>query len=671
MSHFLNKRHHHHIGEKIEYNIEDNEFDILIGEIQTYLEIPENELEIRMGLFNPFDDKFRSEVLPTTFHKLQHKFDTKINKNKNKNKNTHLRLKPIIEKSLVCNMGGNKSKVIYFDHDNKPSKIIIRQKSNLRAWDLLKYGLRIAMSNENETESPNKKITTQNEELSCFRYRHRSSYQYNSDWRVDMTKMIKVRLGEFNYNSWHKYLDKLKTNNDIIKANDHNANKNYENPLLAKKVNPFTYEIEIEYIGQRDINTDKFADSFRSLMKNIIGFYKPPDYIFPAHGLVGPGSELFNQLRKANGFLRHVYPEIKENYSVGSKVDGERALIVIDPLGSVYLMDNVGNKLKLTNITVPKKLYSSLIDGEYVAELKLFVAFELLIKGGVDFRDETYNLRYDQLSDFDGLKSTELKVNRMTVYRWDIDIGPGKKFKTIYDAAGDILCGHKYPYELDGLVFVPLDLPYKNNYTYKWKPSHYQTIDFLIKFRDIKNTNNNNIKLICVDLYLGANRQTINQLNLRYNLSDFSYLNGKIHYFPVKFEFPTSSYRRNSNSKLDIGSTCIPVIEKKGKYYYSPKEMIEIFDTGVYEMSYNKSYDQSGLSNEKIKINVNTKNRNSNIVNKIKWKILRARNDKNRRFQKSKEEGKFAGPNDFNSALKEWSQIHDPVTTKEITGGHC
>ena len=291
----------------------------------------------------------------------------------------------------------------------------------------------------------------------------------------------------------------------------------------------------------------------------------------------------------------------------------------------------------------------------------------------------------DQLSDFDGLKSNELKIERMTVHRWDIDIGPGKKFKTIYDAAGDILCGHKYPYELDGLVFVPLDLPYKNDYTYKWKPSHYQTIDFLIKFRDIKNTNNktNNKtnKLICVDLYLGANRETINQLGLRYDLNDFSYLGGKLYYFPVKFELPASAYRKNSNVKLNLGSTCIPVVEKNGKYYYkgSTKNMIEIFDMGVYEMSYNKSYDKSISStnndNSKNK-NQNKKsftimNGNSNIINKIKWKILRARVDKNRKFQKSKEEGKFAGPNDFNTALKEWSQIHDPVTTKQISGGHC
>ena len=677
-NHYLNKRRHRHIGEKIEYDIEDNEFDILIGDIQTYLEIHENELEIRLGFFNPFNNKFRSEVLPMTFEKLRNTFSKK---------NNH---KPIIERSLVCNLGGNKSKVIYFNDDNEPNKIVLREKSNLRAWDLLQYGIRISLSSEDETELANKKITAQNDELSCFRYRHRLSYIYNSNWRVDMTKMIKIRLGEFNYNSWHKYLDKLKNDKDIVKANNklsNKNNKNYENPLLAKKINPFTYEVEVEYIGKREINTEKFADSFRSLMKHITSIYKPPEYLFPAHGLISTGTELFNQLRKANGFLKHVYPEIKENYSVGSKVDGERALIIIDPLGSAYLIDNIGNKIKLTNMTIPKKLHSSFIDGEYVADLKLFVAFELLVKGGIDFRDETYNLRYDQLSDFDGLKSNELKIEKMTVHRWDIDIGPGKKFKTIYDAAGDILCGHKYPYELDGLVFVPLDLPYKNNYTYKWKPSHYQTIDFLIKFRDIKNANvnskntkntnkNSKSKLICVDLYLGANKETINQLNLRYDLHDFPYLGGKLYYFPVKFELPALSYRRNSNARLNLGSTCIPVIEKNGKYYYkdSTKNMIEIFDMGVYEMSYNKSFDQNvslSNNNSKNKKSQTIINRNSNIVKNIKWKILRVRDDKNRKFQKSKKEGKFAGPNDFNSALKEWSQIHDPVTTKEISGGRC
>ena len=217
-------------------------------------------------------------------------------------------------------------------------------------------------------------------------------------------------------------------------------------------------------------------------------------------------------------------PNIRMNYSVTEKADGARKLLFIAPkTGHVYLIDTNMNVQFTGAVSLNPKLYNTLLDGEHVihdksgAFINAFLAFDVYFVHKADVRSRMFfpatvnedevltNFRLPLMESL--VKNLQLKCVtggadslppiRIETKKFEI---AGPSSKSIFDCCAVILrkCAeHQFEYHTDGLIFTPIDFGvgstargdntvagplYKStwDYSFKWKPAHMNTIDFLV-----------------------------------------------------------------------------------------------------------------------------------------------------------------------------------------------
>ena len=105
---------------------------------------------------------------------------------------------------------------------------------------------------------------------------------------------------------------------------------------------------------------------------------------------------------------------IRRNYCVTEKADGERCLLYVDDEGDVYLI----NRQELPRKTGMKlkNCKNSLLDGEYLTKLKggydvkLYLVFDLYFLDGEDFRERILMRQGNQKSEESGIEKSRLEV---------------------------------------------------------------------------------------------------------------------------------------------------------------------------------------------------------------------------------------------------------------------
>ncbi len=209
---------------------------------------------------------------------------------------------------------------------------------------------------------------------------------------------------------------------------------------------------------------------------------------------------------------------IRSNYVVTEKADGQRVLMFVDPYGQIYFIDMNMNVMYTGAKTEEKDLKNSIIDGELILHNKygdyinLFMAFDIYFVNSQDCRpypfltlslneeDKKKRYRYNLLKSFiKNLNPKSALGDEMSPVR----IGykkflPKSSDNTIFAACNHILKevedGMSYEYETDGLIFTPISFGVGCNqeghagplrkitweHSFKWKPSKYNTIDFLV-----------------------------------------------------------------------------------------------------------------------------------------------------------------------------------------------
>ena len=215
-------------------------------------------------------------------------------------------------------------------------------------------------------------------------------------------------------------------------------------------------------------------------------------------------------------------PNINNKYTVTEKADGMRKLLYVSKIGKIYLINTNMNVQFTGMVTKHRNMYNSIIDGEHVLYNKsgqfinLYLAFDIYYKNTENFKgfpfvqSEGYNyvdknipqdkFRLDELNMF----VENLDANCVVLdYETPLTIS-AKRFyanldedTTIFDQCKIILDGVEegmFDYETDGLIFTPCDksvgsdktgvvIPPRKvtwNYSMKWKPPEYNTVDFLI-----------------------------------------------------------------------------------------------------------------------------------------------------------------------------------------------
>lgn len=429
------------------------------------------------------------------------------------------------------------------------------------------------------------------------------------------------------------------------------------------------YEIEVEFIGQKSNNGIKFSDleilnrfietkgiilqalqrSFFLLgEKERIAVIKDYQKLTGVKGhniFKGPlllTLESYNLEQMTNRHYNNPYLDnIRKNYVVSEKADGDRNFLFIDSRGELYMINRT-NLIRKIGMKI-QELSNSIFDGEYITKdangknTNLIMLFDAYFMNGNPVWKSNFNVRYGVLSQAVSLfNSLDLKkfeyplmINRKTFLQGDtiintkeLDISSNDTM--IFEASGKILnkinvkygglldIGHQFSYATDGLVFTPINLAVGQNFVgekitdfsnaqfwkknFKWKPPTHNSIDFSVSIYRQAGTNEmteeyyNGIKYRQVHLKISYNpdfhnpynsQRVINE-NLRFadgnNLTNFS------------TNYPFVGYIDSSNSLVEQLYIASFPLDNNGNMITSHGEII--MEGEVVECIYNLNEDE-------------------------------------------------------------------------------
>jgi hypothetical protein len=276
---------------------------------------------------------------------------------------------------------------------------------------------------------------------------------------------------------------------------------------------PISYPEQEEIIKEymKMIWLDEYEMSRRITSKNFIG----PNSITLQLTNIAPLDE------------NTIIPNIRKDFVVTDKADGERHIMYISKSGKIYLI-NTNMDVKFTGAkTYTEDCFDTIIDGELISHdkngdfINLFAAFDIYYNKNKDIRHYTfllqeeekdmYKSRYYMLDKIihiiNPVSIMHVKKSMLKGVSEKVEISPiiikMKKFfpistkQTIFEGCKTILDKEKqglFEYETDGLIFTHAFYGVGSNvigkagpknkitweYSFKWKPPQYNTIDFLI-----------------------------------------------------------------------------------------------------------------------------------------------------------------------------------------------
>jgi len=493
--------------------------------------------------------------------------------------------------------------------------------------------------------------------------------------------------------------------------------------------NPETYEIELEVnnseVGPGTLfnSPDKILQAIRKVIKYVLmglqGTNYPvsyneqkiiiQSYMKMLHGdefdpndrkkgrinnsnFIGPSSYTLQMQNIVSLDENMSVPNIRKNFVVTDKADGDRHLMYISGQGKIYLINTNMNVIFTGSITKEKATFNTLIDGELILHNKLgefinlFAAFDIYYMQGNDIRAYSFipatpeenkaKSRYPLLKNvFRVLNASSIVEGEISPMRFECkSFHPRNPSDSIFSACKYILTREKegaYEYNTDGLIFTPAFLGVGSDsvgkagklkkvtweYSFKWKPPKYNTIDFLVTTKKMAN-NEDVITPLFED---GMDTSEISQLKqyksiilrcgfssrdhvylnpcqdvLEDKLPEFSNVEDDNLYEPKRF-YPTEPYDENAG-------LCNIMLRKDdsdtNQMFTEENQVFE--DNTIVEFSYNPDAEPGW-----------------------RWVPLRVRYDKTSELRQG---GKNYG-NAYNVANSNWKSIHNPITEEMISTG--
>jgi len=295
-----------------------------------------------------------------------------------------------------------------------------------------------------------------------------------------------------------------------------------------------------------------------SYMKLILtDAYDPKKYV-SSRNFIGPNSYTL-QMENISAINENSnQPNIRKDFVVTDKADGERNLLYISQDGKMYLINTNMDVIFTGARTDNEECFNALLDGELIAHdkygkfINLYAAFDIyyikredvrsytfmMKEGEKDLYKSRYNLLHFVRQNLNavaitninkGTKVTEFKVadGLICPLRFCVkEFFPNNPKQTIFEGCNQILKKEKegrFEYNTDGLIFSHAFYGVGSSevgragpvgkitweYSFKWKPPQYNTIDFLVTTE--KGVNGDDIvKTIFED---GQNNSEVVQLN--------------------------------------------------------------------------------------------------------------------------------------------------------------
>jgi mRNA capping enzyme/mRNA capping enzyme, catalytic domain/mRNA capping enzyme, C-terminal domain len=366
---------------------------------------------------------------------------------------------------------------------------------------------------------------------------------------------------------------------------------------------------------------------------------------------------------------------IKQNYTVTEKADGERYLLFVNNDGKCYLINN-RLTIKYTGVRLNRTV-NSLFDGEYITtdkfgkKAQMFGIFDVYYynsnnvrsyplvndgKSGYEQIDNNDKSRYNIMKQFANQHVSTFESNGIVLFAKEF------KFGDILEASSEILQkanGGGYAYKIDGMIYTPKYYAVGGQFlkdvttntrtwdmVFKWKPSHDNTIDFLVRYEKDETGNMyiipKNDKLYkSVNLFVGYNPSIHERLTAKKFLTnDTKQVKS---YVPKEFipdDMVDSSISKaylvlDENINKDVPAIKIVPRCVSG-------DAIE--DNSIVEFAYNPEQDKTYSEH---------------------WVPLRVRHDKTEMLRRF---GLSGTANDYKTAINVWTSIQNPVDEDMITG---
>ncbi len=397
--------------------------------------------------------------------------------------------------------------------------------------------------------------------------------------------------------------------------------------------------------------------------------------LLPNDLFIGPSSYTLQKINLIND-ASNKEPCILNDFSVTDKADGDRKMCYISLNGKIYFITN-NMEIQYTGVKCQEPdLFNSLIDGEFIREDKmhkridLFAAFDIYFRKGKELRhlpfiNDTEINRYNLLDNL--LSNLNIKhetVNDNITFVKKIFYTPDES-KNIMECCYELFkhIENNTNYNTDGLIFTSNSLgvglePGKNekanlknsrktwSYSFKWKPPEYNTIDFLVKIKKVKQTDEISyiissdkqtcISYKCLNLYVGYDEKKHGLIHPQKMLMEEFDLQ------PMKEGVPGDDYKPvlfSPTNPIDNSAhiCCLPIVDDS-KIMTKENEVIE--SDMVVEFAYEFNDDK-----------------------RLRWIPLRVRYDKTAEYRKYHK--RFG--NDYKVANSNWFTIHNPITKEMIT----
>lgn len=479
----------------------------------------------------------------------------------------------------------------------------------------------------------------------------------------------------------------------------------------ASIINAIRYVIKLVLSGLQGTNypisypeqKQVLEDYMRLLYKDN---YQPGKYVRD-NNFIGPNSFVLKMRNICEIDENSSVPNIRKDFVVTDKADGERHLMYIAESGKIYLI-NTNMEVKFTGTkTNNRDLFNSLLDGELILHdkydvfINLYAAFDIYYFNNFDVRAYTFMLQEGEKDIYKSrymiLKNLITILNPISI----VETSATSKIKTgtnltapmrfqckqfypetgrgnIFDACKEILTKegeNRFEYNTDGLIFshayfgvgadkVGIAGPLTKitwKYSFKWKPPQYNTVDFLVNV--VKGPNNE-------DLVKSYFEDGINNMqNIQF--SQYKILELKTTFVPrlhgyinpcqdmIDGNYPEfKNFEENSKD-----NEALPV-----KFY--PTETYGDISPGscnvMLKMDKSGAYQMFTMENELITDNMIVEfSYDINEKQEWRWKPLRVRYDKTAQLNKG--EKQFG--NAYHVANDVWDSIYNRITEEMISTG--
>ena len=424
----------------------------------------------------------------------------------------------------------------------------------------------------------------------------------------------------------------------------------------------------------------------------------------PAPYFIGPQSVAL-QLENLTKLDEKVSTNISilKNYTVTEKADGLRALLYISKTGRVYMISSNLKVMFTGSHTKEKNCWDSILDGEFIMHGKqkqkttmlfTFAAFDIYYFGGMG--DKFAHVRHLPFSTNDeSALEDKFRLRLLQKFHLMCKLEPVNENQT---CQFKIRCKHfeqyiedkqsiteacssvwskTYDYEIDGLIFTPMNdgvggskpneafelngRKFNWIHSFKWKPPHYNTIDFLVNVQKDKDGQD----LIRYIAHSGDNiMKTMIPyktliLNVGFDKKKHKHMNV---FHDVLYDNDDYFTKLDGGDENTSGYEAMPFVPTTP---YDPEAYLcyielEPDDSEKLRM---KTLEGGQVFHEDMIVEFQYAKDDDKKDGPWKWVPLRVRQDKTQSLREGQK-----SMNNYTTADSNWRSIHFPVTEKMITG---